>query len=291
MRVIVTGARGLIGRRCVARLAAAGAEVHGLSRRATSEPTPATCHDVDLLDVDATAATVGRIRATHLLHLAWCTEHGSYWDSASNLDWVTASVALVRAFLAAGGRRIVAAGTSAEYQWTGEPCNEDRTPLAPASLYGASKLAFATLLAVLAARAGASYAWGRIFFAYGPGEPRQKLLSSCIERLARSEPIAIRSPERRLDFVHVDDVAQAFCELVQGDHRGPLNIGTGRALDVASAIAAIAHILHAAPHFERLDATREPDVVADATKIGRALSWQPLSLEEGLISLVQSVPT
>jgi dTDP-L-rhamnose 4-epimerase len=42
-------------------------------------------------------------RATHLLHLAWYAEPGQYWDSPRNLDWVGASLNLVRTFVEAGG--------------------------------------------------------------------------------------------------------------------------------------------------------------------------------------------
>ena len=60
------------------------------------------------------------IRPEVLIHLAWYAEHGKYWTSPENVRWVEASLALLRGFAAAGGRRVVMAGTCAEYEWSRE---------------------------------------------------------------------------------------------------------------------------------------------------------------------------
>src|ERR1700733_15064576 len=109
-RVLLTGASGFIGARAVAPLLAAGCEVHALGRRA-GQAEDVVWHEVDLLDDRATARAVAEIAAERLLHLAWFTEHGRFWAAGENLDWVAASVRLLRAFAAAGGRRAVIAGT------------------------------------------------------------------------------------------------------------------------------------------------------------------------------------
>ena len=46
---------------------------------------------------------------------------------------------LVEAFCIAGGQKVVIAGTCAEYDWTHCYCQEDSTPLHPATLYGTAK--------------------------------------------------------------------------------------------------------------------------------------------------------
>src|SRR5215207_5082472 len=91
-----------------------------------------------------------------------------------------ASLALLRAFAAAGGRRAVVAGTSAEYDWhaVGRRCHERRTPLRPATLYGAAKHALHTAAAPYAEQVGFELAWGRVFFVYGPWEPEGRLVPS-----------------------------------------------------------------------------------------------------------------
>ncbi|MFY9293943.1 MAG: NAD(P)-dependent oxidoreductase [Methylorubrum rhodinum] len=116
-RVLVTGGAGFVGRPAVAALVARGFEVHALGRRA---PEGAHAfHSADLLDAGSRRAAVRAAGASHLLHLAWVTEPGRYWEAPENLDWTAASLDLVRAFHEAGGERAVVAGTCAEYDWTG----------------------------------------------------------------------------------------------------------------------------------------------------------------------------
>jgi nucleoside-diphosphate-sugar epimerase len=187
-RVLVTGGSGFIGSHALRPLVDAGHEVHALSRRPALANAPAgiVWHDSDLLaDPGAVVSEVGPER---LLHLAWYTEHGRYWNSLENLRWVEATLALMRAFAAAGGERAVLAGTCAEYEWGGAgPCVEGQTPLRPATLYGVAKRATCALVEAAAPELGVDVAWGRIFFLYGPGEDDRRLVASVASALARGE--------------------------------------------------------------------------------------------------------
>ena len=66
-RVLVTGAGGFIGRRVVPLLERAGHEVH----RAEG----------DLLDPATAPRLIESARPSHLLHLAWYTKHGLFWEA------------------------------------------------------------------------------------------------------------------------------------------------------------------------------------------------------------------
>ena len=125
-RVLVTGAGGFVGRAAVPVLQDAGCEV-----------VPAR---TDLLAPDGPRAAVAQAEATHLLHLAWETEHGAYWDSPDNERWLTASLELLAQFARAGGERAVTVGTCAEYDWTSGGVLAEDAPCAPATAYGRAKL-------------------------------------------------------------------------------------------------------------------------------------------------------
>ena len=77
--------------------------------------------------------------ASHLLHLAWYTDPGLYWEAPENLDWLRATVLLTREFASAGGERAVYAGSCAEYRWGGAEALTEGNPLEPATLYGVVK--------------------------------------------------------------------------------------------------------------------------------------------------------
>src|SRR5262245_30191344 len=100
-KLLVTGAGGFIGRRCLALLEGRGYEVHALASRASC----------DLLDAGAIDALLERVRPTHLLHLAWIAEPGVFWTSRDNLAWLEAGVHLARRFFDAGGVRAVGSGS------------------------------------------------------------------------------------------------------------------------------------------------------------------------------------
>src|SRR5262245_60125142 len=161
-RVLVTGASGFIGRAVLPELAARDYEIHAVSRsRSIPEAERTTWHAADLLAPGQAARLIETVRPTHLVHLAWVTEHGAYWTSPENLDWVQASLQLVRAFAANGGARAVLAGTCAEYDWRFGFCREGVTPLAPQTLYGVCKHALASVVEAFAAAQGLSAAWCR----------------------------------------------------------------------------------------------------------------------------------
>ena len=130
MKVLVTGGTGFIGRHALAPLLAAGCEVHVIGRQPCVDPG-VTTHAGSLHDRSFVRDVLGSVRPSHLLHLAWYTEHGRFWSSPENLRWLATSLDLVQGFVEAGGRRVVIAGTCAEFSLTSGKISEDHTPAHP----------------------------------------------------------------------------------------------------------------------------------------------------------------
>ncbi len=226
-RILVTGAGGFIGRHAIMPLLARGFEVHAATRAALPG---ATCHALDLMDGPATRALLDAIRPSHLLHLAWTVAPGGFWTTRENLDWVGATLALYRAFVACGGARFVGVGSCAEYDWAADAVADpldEAAPCRPATLYGTAKDATRRILTEAAALDGLSFAWGRVFFLYGPGEKPGRLVSDTLARLTRGESIDTTAGTQRRDFLHVADVAGALAALARGAVTGAVNIASG----------------------------------------------------------------
>jgi nucleoside-diphosphate-sugar epimerase len=286
-RILLTGAGGFIGRHVLTQLQDAGHEVHAVS---TKQRSPAgdgvTWHRADLLGGAEIVADVG---PEVLLHLAWYVEPGRYWTAPENIRWVEASLALLRAFADAGGRRAVFAGTSAEYDWSaaGTRCHEHRTPLRPASLYGAAKHALHMAAAPYAEQAAFEFAWGRVFVVYGPGEADERLIPSVGRRLLAGEPVPTTSGEQVRDFMYVEDAAAAFAALADSDATGAVNIASGDPVRVRDVVETLA--LHTGrPDLLRPGALPDregdpPRLVADVTRLRREVGIAPKkALHEGL---------
>ena len=227
-RVLVTGAAGFVGRHVVSLAAERGIDVIAVSRRANTGPEQKGVRWItgDLLADGSLDAIVAREKPTHLLHLAWITEPGAYWTSPANEDWLRASASLFERFYATGGERAVAAGTCAEYDWSGERV-DDSTPLAPRTMYGVAKHQAHLSLEKAASQASGSYAWGRVFFLFGPGEPASRFVPSLALPLLRGQPAICRKPSLVRDWLHVSDVAAAFVALLDAPVNGAVNIVSG----------------------------------------------------------------
>lgn len=294
MKVLLTGASGFIGSYALAALVEQGHEVHTVSREQRALPDGAIAHQVDLLHSDAAETLMQEVQATHLLHLAWYAVPGSFWSAPENERWIDASLRLLRAFGEAGGVRAVLAGTCAEYAWGEQVLREQDTPLEPATLYGACKHATHIVAEAVAGQLGVSLAWGRVFFVYGPGEDRARLVHSVARGLLAGEQVPTTDGHQRRDFMHVRDVASAFVALLNGGVSGSVNIASGKGIAVRDLVTLIAEQTGGIERvrFGEL-ASRADDpanIVGDVSRLDTEIGFTPaIDLRAGIVETVASL--
>lgn len=240
-RVLVTGASGFIGRHCLPTLMSNGFEVHATDITVPDEGSLGVCwHAADLLDRRQADELLAEVHPSYLLHFAWYAKPAEYWNSLENIRWVEGSLQLLRLFHMNGGKRVVMAGTCAEYDWRYGYCSEHITPLVPLTLYGTCKNALQHLLKEFSHVTGLSSAWGRIFFLYGPHENPGRLVASFIRCLLESKEAFCLHGDLIRDFLHVQDVASAFVTLLESSVVGPVNIVSGNPVTLRDIVNTVA---------------------------------------------------
>jgi nucleoside-diphosphate-sugar epimerase len=293
-RILVTGASGFVGLPLLDQLAGRGHDLHALSaHRPEGAREGVRWWQCDLGEPAAVGRLLEQLQPEQLVHLAWYVEPGRFWHSAENVVWVERSLALLRAFALAGGRRAVCVGTCAEYDWSAssEPFDELRSPLAPATLYGTAKDALRRLAAAYAELEQIELAWGRLFFLYGPREAPTRLVPAVINALLAGQPAETTAGRQRRDFLHVEDVAGALAALLDSSLTGPINIASGQAVPIAEVVELIAAAIGRPELLRRgalPDRADEPALLAaNATRLREEVGYRPRwSLEEGLADTV-----
>ncbi|MBT3910519.1 MAG: NAD(P)-dependent oxidoreductase [Rhodospirillaceae bacterium] len=285
-RVIVTGATGLIGRHVVAALIDRSADVVAVARNPAESAPPnlagAELLTADLLDASGRRA-VAAVQADTLLHLAWDVSPG-YVSAPSNLDWLSASLELIRDFQASGGSRAVLAGTCMEYDWRGAasdlPLNEKQSVFAPTTLYGHCKFALRSVLEEWAAtQSPFSLSSGLVFFPFGPDEMPSRLVPSVVRTCLAGGAPQLTSGHQVRDFVDVWTAGEALAELSLSDVQGPVNIASGVGMSVRQLAMAIRDSINPGLEIEFGALQDRPDepssLIADTGRLVDDLGFHP----------------
>ncbi len=290
-RVLITGASGFVGQHAVRCFARAGWQVHGLARHAQPDTPGCQWHAGDMLDVGVHRPLLHRVAPTHLVHLAWTTQHGCYWSDPRNHDWVDASLALFKEFAHAGGRHAFMAGSCAEYDWSATALQTPGTPLRPATLYGRCKAALGQAAQDCATSLGIGFTWGRLFFPFGPGERAERLIPYLTHCLLSGETAATGPAQLERDFVYVEDLVDMIYLASERSHSGMLDLCSGVASSIGEVAEGIARRV-GRPELLQLGRLRaragDPDRIVGNGANLRALGWTPrFDLSQGLDRTVE----
>lgn len=173
-----------------------------------------------------------------------------------------------------------------------QPLGED-TPCAPLSFYGATKVA-QEQLALSAHRAdGVRVMATRSFNHSGRGQAPQFLLPALVKRAkeakASGTPVAIGNTDTVRDFLHVEDVVDAYISLITRGTPGEVyNVCSGsgvRVGDLAAEVLAAAGVsagLRPDPGLQRR--VDVPTLVGDNAKLRAATGWSPRRTRADIIS-------
>lgn len=279
-RILLTGGTGFIGQQAIPILQEVGYEIYAItSKNLTIDNKDVQWLHGNLMDEEFVSSIFAKIRPTYLLHLAWITTPKVYWNSPENFNWVKSSLYMFQCFIENGGERIVSAGSCAEYDWSAGICIENVTPLKSQSAYSKAKAKLYTYLNEVTNKNHVSFAWGRIFFAYGPNEAKTRLITSIMRNILTDKLLDIEYGAHKRDFIYVTDVASILVKLLDSNIEGPINIGTGKAIsiiDIAKTVAKLMDVSEDITNQIKINRDEKITLVqADTTILNSRLNYYP----------------
>ncbi|HXE58107.1 MAG TPA: NAD-dependent epimerase/dehydratase family protein [Gemmatimonadales bacterium] len=306
MRILVTGAGGFVGARLVRRLVREGHAVTG------TRGGPARSHEPRLTPEEHAAVTWRTLDLADRASVERAVEGA--WDAVVHLAGVSSSMEAKRDpghawnvnaagtarlchALAAGtpgaGPTVLVVSTSDVYGLgDGEPRprRESDAPR-PLSVYAASKLGAEVAAGQIARSAGLRLIVARPWPHTGAGQT-DRLLPKWIAELRAGRRVLPGDPETVRDFLHVDDVIDAYLALLARGRPGETyNIASGQGVSFRDLLARLCARLGARAELAA-DPRRDLDAahsVGDATKLRESTGWSPRrSLDDTLAELIDA---
>lgn len=303
--VLVTGADGFVGRVLVGRLVAMlapGAQLT-LCARSPIADAPGPVVPLDLSNDKAVADAVAAARPDLVVHLAALS---SVAGSASNAaaTWqvnVGGTMRLAAAIAALCAPATVLFASSAEvYGRTfNEGCLDEEAPLGPQSPYARSKAAAEAALADMLP-GNVQLIVARPCNHSGPGQDARFVLPSFAEQIVaiehgdRTPVMRVGNLESRRDFLHIDDVIDAYMALLAAAPHLPartvFNIASGNPVTIGSLLTGLLAQSSSKIMVETdPDRMRTADVASTCLLPDRLLAatgWKPMRTHDDLLRAV-----
>ncbi|WP_404401335.1 GDP-mannose 4,6-dehydratase [Pelagibacterium halotolerans] len=291
MRVLVTGAKGLVG----SHVAKAMRLVHGPGIELVLTSKAGTASDVtlDVTNRNQVDRIIRRHRPTHVLHLAGIAAP-SIAASDPEIAWIVnlqGTLNVAHAILAiAPDCCLVNAGSGLVYgesAKTGQALDENCV-LAPMDAYGATKAAADIALGALTHR-GLKCIRMRPFNHVGPEQSEDFVAPAFAAQIARIEAglvdptLNVGDLNAERDFLDVRDVASAYAlAVLHSDIIPPgtiLNVASGKARRISEVLDILLSIssteIQVAQDPARLRPSDVPRLVGNAQKAQNLLGWSP----------------
>lgn len=299
MRVLVTGATGFVGKTLIPHLLKSGCQNVAIVVRNAAKANEIFA-DLPLKHIVVDDGLQDKIRQFDpeiVIHLA------AYFTGRSDIESIhtlidaniTFPTLILEALRETSCKAFVNIGTFTEFVYgAGESkCN---------NLYSATKSALRPILDYYCQEAGRKWINVIVYSPYGrKNNSSKKVIDYLLDAMDSPVPVPFSGGEQKLDFIHVDDMAEFFVKLMNNidnlqDSFTELHLGTGECHSIREVASIMEQIFN-----KRINAdwgklpyrdTESMHTVAPVGKMIRLLNWHPkISLEEGMKNLREDVLT
>lgn len=284
-KVLISGGTGFIGKNVVDELLKRGWEVHSLVYPELQlQKEGIIQYQLNLLDIQAVNNFFKEHHFENFIHLAWYVGKGCH-SSNINLDWISATLNILKCFKESGGKCFTGAGTVSEYEYKYGYLREDSTPTDPQTMYGNCKNAIYNIAKVYCNQNGIDFKWPRIFNLYGPNEKSQRLMPSVINSCLKGEDVIVSDCLKYQDYLHVEDTARGIVDVFESNIQGAVNICSGQPIQLRNIVEKIAQLTRFQGKicWGAIPAAFGDEIVVGNNEKLKSLGWkQKYTLEQGL---------
>lgn len=231
--VVVTGADGFIGSHFVRYCSEQGFDVYAVIMPGSSTverikgiPNVTLIHQE--LSVYSIFSKSIPQKPLAVLHLAWNgvapEQRNSTFHQMSNLEQCAYAVQLAAQL---NSERFILLGSTMEYAYCGQPINEHAWP-SPQNAYGCAKISARFLCEALCKELGVPYIYTVITSIYAADRRDNNVIYYTISQLLEKKRPSLTTLKQLWDYVHIDDVVNALCLIVQKGRAGAFySVGHG----------------------------------------------------------------
>lgn len=224
----------------------------------------------------------------HLVALVSIPECRRRPDVSFRLN-VSSVYSTLEAMRLSGVERLVFPSTAVVYGAVKDAKVSESTELRPTSIYGCHKLAAESIIRGYAEDYGFKTTILRIFNVYGDLEREHGVISLFLKRALAGKPIIVNGGEQVRDFVHVQDVIEAFLRSLNNTatYHKIINVGSG----VGVSIEEIAQMVMKS--FPNIQVEYHPlkeenhSHYADVSRLKALLSMDPMNPWKGIPAFIK----
>lgn len=239
--VLLTGATGFVGRQVLRALGDRGCRVRVVAREGRQHLVTAdsvvASGDIFAESAEWWAETCRGVDT--VIHAAWYVEPDQYLQSPKNRDCLAGTLKLAQGAMDGKVRRFVGIGTCFEYDLDAGYL-ATTTPLKPATAYASAKVEAFVTLSQLLPKHGVEFAWCRLFYLYGEGEDRRRLVPYLRAKLSAGEHADLGSGMQVRDYLDVREAADMIVDTALSPAQGPVNICSAKPVTVRALAERIA---------------------------------------------------